>query len=231
MSKEKDFHKTCTSTKEVLHDLQGQLNMILNSYKKDYQIEIAVKDRDDSINLVEAFPIEFCINTSLDILKILRRFGVLDKEAKGSAAIKPIQVAGPEVIKLEIELWDFLQYRVKELCNRYSSDIVAICYWVLFIIVARRLLLYFNPIAKDSFYLHSADMLEQDRLSKTFLDRSYKNLIDCIKNQATKEIEEEDIPLFLVQSLRKAFWDTDKDAPLGLEESLIKAARGDIEEI
>lgn len=216
-----------------MHDLNEQLNKLLDSYKKDSKIEMTVKDKVEFINLIYVLSAKVLVNLLEEDIYILKGLNALGEKVHRPSDIEQFGVIGPEVIRVEIDLLDFMYYKVKEVSSKYALGIVVICYWILFEMAARRLLLYVGSYGRDPLYYYSGDVLQQDPLSKPYLDKAIENLTNFASNIYKDKTGQEEIRdknqiiSDLGIAITKAFRDDEKDTPLDLKEALIRTAEGD----
>ncbi len=233
-----DSLKNNSSIEIVIKD-EDKFISIIEAYPRETLIETLV----DIVKILERLD-NALINTLIkrpdyqelrELKQLLQEEGKSEEEINKEITRRLIKdktrVTSPQVINIEINFLDFLQYKFKLLHQQFSDDIVAACYQILYRIAAHRLLLYFDRFARAVFYLFCNNILQQDHLSEHALKEALSFLTNITKNKAKirdKTIKE-DVTLFLLKAVNEAFWDNNKNVPLNLKEGFIKAVFGDYE--
>jgi len=237
--------KKSKNNKNVVKKLQKVLRSTLNYEKEHNNVELLIKDETRFLEIIEAFPPETLIQSMLDLKEILKRLGYSD-----GIRFYDIKYYGNETIKAEINGWDLLKYRYKELSNSIGKELTAYSFFIFYIIASYRLLYYMYPNSRDALYVKLGSILQNDKYSSKFFLQALENLSKkAVKeykeksgtepfpvDEKEREIPNESTPeqrisSYIHESVIEQFKKTNEEnekADMSIEESLIKATYNEI---
>ena len=140
----------------VIENLIEQLRSTLHYGKEHNNIELVIKDETRFLERIEALPPEILIQSLLDLIEILKRLG----------GWNDTKYYGNKTIKTEINCWDLLKYRYKELSNSIGKELTAYSFFIFYIIASYRLLYYMYPNSRDALYVKLGSILQNDKYRK-----------------------------------------------------------------